>query len=69
MLIQDNCALANSQEYIENKINQSIEKIIPIAPNAPCSKGRTPMNGPPKSFYWYSESVQGSGASASTIAS
>ena len=54
MLIQYIYALASSQEYMENEITQSIEKIIPIAPNAPCSKGRTPMNGPPKSFYWYS---------------
>ena len=50
MLIQDSYALANSQEYMENEITQSIENIIPIAPNAPCSKERTPMNGPPKSL-------------------
>ena len=54
MLIQDSCALTNSQEYMENDITQSIENIIPITHNAPCSKGRTFMNGPPKSFYWYS---------------
>ena len=57
MLIQDSCAIASSQEYMENEINQSMGKIIPIAHNAPCSKGRTPMNGPPKSFYWYSWKV------------
>ena len=50
MLIQDSCALANSQKYIENEITQSIKKIIPIAPNAPCSKGRTPMTGPQSLF-------------------
>ena len=57
MLIQDSCALANSQEYMKNEITQSIENIIPITLNAPCSKGKTPMNGPPKSFYWYSWKV------------
>ena len=55
MPIQDSCALANSQEYMENEITQSIEKIIPITHNAPCSKGRTPMNGPQSLFIYILE--------------
>jgi len=51
MLIQDSFALTSLKEYMENEITQSIEKIIPITHNAPCSKGRTPMNRPPKYFY------------------
>ena len=43
MPIQDNFAIACLQEYMEIKMIQRIEKIIPIAHNAPCSKEKTPM--------------------------